>query len=825
MYRYINVNLNSNPNSQNVRKKPQKSTPISLLSGGNSFFVKVKSNQIATNYIDKNNNIKQNNVHKVNNTYFSKENKDKSLKKNINNTQTKNYLNYNKNNSINYRKIKNINNSNNNNKSLNNKSKQESFTHNKGLYSFTSGISNEKVYHKNINSSSILNNYNEAFLTINDRFKINISKMPTIREKSKETKKIIKEKNDKVNKNNNIYNHTINESKTINLKNRVKNKISIDFVSKQKNLPEKNIILTNPSKYTYNNQMKLSRKNQITNKNNNNKNVIISKNISNNYFNSNFSIEKIKFRNNDKNNNSEGKNRLISQVPKRNNKLMNMNHSNIESNNYKNLLKENIKKVDQFNNVISNKKIEKKIKTVNININNECLNSKSENNNITLDSYSTFNDKSLLLQKKNMVKNNINKHQHVSTKSNNIISKNTKLDNLIQENKFNLNPDLNNQNDNRKDSQCRNIIKISNLNSINIDNNKKNRNNYSYVIKTNNYLYNYFPFVTLNNSENGENVDKFPLNSNSLIENHYHINTSQNLFTDKLLYYNTIVDNKKQKDNKTKMNKINKNEKNKLKIKLIETNDQNNYHINDAINFHTKIMSSNTLDNNINRSKTNRYNLNLYSSNNNNIFNNYVSKEKNKKKKQNPPLNKNSKKLNILSLIQENNRKIKDNNIRTKSNFPHFPYNNKSHNCKNDNETIENILYQTNDKLNNSFEMFDNFDDMNTIIKRINFEDIDVKKNNIFTVENKYTGKNVENNYWYDKFSESFNQIFDKKFLSNKQNMSAAQNKINKAYYIHNSRQSGSTKASNKENSSIKKLKVYSYIGKKLDKSGISNIE
>ena len=824
MYRYINVNLNSNPNSQNVRKKPQKSTPISLLSGGNSFFVKVKSNQIATNYIDKNINIKQNNVHKVNNTYFSKENKDKSLKKNINNTQTKNYLNYNKNNSINYRKIKNINNSNNNNKSLNNKSKQESFTHNKGLYSFTSGISNEKVYHKNINSSSILNNYNEAFLTINDRFKINISKMPTIREKSKETKKIIKEKNDKVNKNNNIYNHTINESKTINLKNRVKNKISIDFVSKQKNLPEKNIILTNPSKYTYNNQMKLSRKNQITNKNNNNKNVIISKNISNDYFNSNFSIEKIKFRNNDKNNNSEGKNRLISQVPKRNNKLMNMNHSNIESNNYKNLLKENIKNVDQFNNGISNKKIEKKIKTVNININNECLNSKSENNNIKLDSYSTFNDKSLLLQKKNMVKNNINKHQHVSTKSNNIISENTKLDNLIQENKFNLNSDLNNQNDNRKDSQCRNIIKISNLNSINIDNNKKNRNNYSYVIKNNNYLYNYFPFVTLNNSENGENVDKFPLNSNSLLENHYHINTSQNLFTDKFLYFNTIVDNKKQKDNKTKMNKISKNEKNKLKIKLIETNDQNNYHINDAINFHTKIMSSNTLDNNINRSKTNRYNLNLYSSNNN-IYNNYVSKQKNKKKKQNPPLNKNPKKLNILSLIQENNRKIKDNNIRTKSNFPHFPYNNKSHNCKNDNETIENILYQTNDKLNNNFEMFDNFDDMNTIIKRINFEDIDVKKNNIFTVENKYTGKNVENNYWYDKFSESFNQIFDKKFLSNKQNMSAAQNKINKAYYIHNSRQSGSTKASNKENSSIKKLKVYSYIGKKLDKSRISNIE
>ena len=113
-----------------------------------------------------------------------------------------------------------------------------------------------------------------------------------------------------------------------------------------------------------------------------------------------------------------------------------------------------------------------------MNINNECLNNKSENNNIKLDSYSTFNDTSLLLPKKNIVKNNINKHQHVSTKSTNIISKNTKLENLIQENKFNLNSDLNNQNDNRKDSQCRNIIKISNLNSINIDNKKKNIKKY-----------------------------------------------------------------------------------------------------------------------------------------------------------------------------------------------------------------------------------------------------------------------------------------------------------------------------------------------------------
>ena len=63
-------------------------------------------------------------------------------------------------------------------------------------------------------------------------------------------------------------------------------------------------------------------------------------------------------------------------------------------------MKENIKKVDQFNSCISNKKIDKKIKTVNIKKNNECLNSKNENNNLKLDLYSTFNDKTLLLSKK-----------------------------------------------------------------------------------------------------------------------------------------------------------------------------------------------------------------------------------------------------------------------------------------------------------------------------------------------------------------------------------------------------------------------------------------
>ena len=45
MYRYVNINLGSKEKSSNINKKLQKTTPISLISGGDSFFVKVKSNQ------------------------------------------------------------------------------------------------------------------------------------------------------------------------------------------------------------------------------------------------------------------------------------------------------------------------------------------------------------------------------------------------------------------------------------------------------------------------------------------------------------------------------------------------------------------------------------------------------------------------------------------------------------------------------------------------------------------------------------------------------------------------------------------------------------
>ena len=532
--------------------------------------------------------------------------------------------------------------------------------------------------------------------------------------------------------------------------------------------------------------------------------------------------------------------------------MINYNYSNnIDNNTFTNIIKDNIKELDEYNSgSISKRKNEKKVKTINVISKNEDLRNQAKYNYNTV-----LHDKNSLLQKKNN-DNITNMNQHISTKSN--INKNPKFDNILHDYKINFNhaltniTELNSKNlvinennnlindnistikksieiNNTKDNKRRNKNNISGLNSLNIDNHRLN--NYPNIIINNNYLYNYMPFVTLNNSTIDDNSNRFKLNRNSFIGNNYHTNTTQNLPVDKFLNYSTITDNKiLTRENKNLINKKNRIEAEKFRVNINDDESQNNNSINNAYNFHTKFISSNNLENNINKSKTKRTNINLYyykenNNNHKNITDNYISKEKNKKRKQNPPLNKNPKKLNILSLIQENNRKNKP-NIRGKNNISTYINQNKSYNNNNKNDylTIEQILYPENDKINYTSEKFDNFDDINTIVKRINFENVDLKKNNIFTVENKYTDKNLENNIWYEQFSENFNIIFDKRFENNKQNMSAAQNKIKKTNYVYHSRQSGSTKDSIKENSSsIKKIRVSSYINKRLDNSGIIN--
>ena len=168
MLRYTTITSGNRKNSKPQNKKTTKTVPISLLSGGSSFFIKVKSNQVATNYNDTNNKIKQNT--RLNNTYFQKENKSISYNKYLNNSQQKNTY------------IFCSNNNNENNKStLVHKPKQSLLSHNKGVYSFVP-VKNNNNYglNKNLNSTSLRQNGNEFLITDVEILKNNINKNLTL---------------------------------------------------------------------------------------------------------------------------------------------------------------------------------------------------------------------------------------------------------------------------------------------------------------------------------------------------------------------------------------------------------------------------------------------------------------------------------------------------------------------------------------------------------------------------------------------------------------------------------------------------------------------
>jgi len=864
MFRYVTLNSTTNENTQQQNKKNQKTVPISLLSGGNTFFVKIKSNQIASNYNDTGNKIKPNTIQKINNTYFQKEiNKNKSYNKYLNNSQQKNSFVYVVNNSIEY----------NNNNTIVNKSKQDLFNHNKGIYSFTSVKHNDNSKNnKTINSTSLRHNYNGVLLTDVELLKKNMNKNFNTFELKQENKRINKDKND-IN-NNKGLNYRVNK-KVISSKIQTNNNIISGSLNKRvKTLTDKNTsILTGINKsITNNNQMKLYRKNQYIVKNN--RNNTKSKNLTSILINNNSSVEKTKQKTIGKDNFSEGK-KIILHGQKKNKLICYKDLS--DNNNSINKYKNNFIETDEFNSSISKVKVEKRIKSINIKPNNE--NVRTQNNN---NSKLNFNNKSLVVPKKFYEKKNTNiniNSQHISNKSNNINNRNSKLINSLgsgeifelnytlteligpnsnnYKNRMNKQISFNDKNyslkkqteiNKQKELKMGNKHLLSDLTSYNID--KHKIKNYPNIIINNNYLYNYIPLITLNNSADNDNSNnRLSLNRNSFINNKienkkkYNINNSQNFQIDHshacILNYSSFIGNNCKKINNNTLNKDNKNKLNKkynnydptTKVNISDRLTQNNLTSNNSINnnnnnnkynFHTKYISSSKV-NNINNNNKTDYNLIKNRANSNNITECFVSKEKNKKQKQNPPLSKNTKKLNILSLIQENNRKIKDSNVTRQRQFHSFVENdnyNKCYNNKNVYETIDYILYPENYKIKDSIDVdvLDNFDDMNTIIRKINFDDIDLKSNNIFTIsDNKTHGKKTEN-YLYNRYCETFNNIFDKKFLNRHQNMSANQNKIKINNYMYHSKQSGSTKDSNKDNSSTKKARVHSYLESKFEK-------
>ena len=103
--------------------------------------------------------------------------------------------------------------------------------------------------------------------------------------------------------------------------------------------------------------------------------------------------------------------------------------------------------------------------------------------------------------------------------------------------------------------------------------------------------------------------------------------------------------------------------------------------------------------------------------------------------------------LNLLSLIKENNKKVNKNSKEKKR------INDSLDKKENSFENIQNVLSNNMDLLNDKkFIEFDNFDDLNSIVKKIPFHDIE--KDSISIFSNK-------NNLKYEMYIKNFNKVIE----------------------------------------------------------------
>jgi hypothetical protein len=635
MFRYINLNSSSNENPQSISKKNQKTVPISLLSGGNSFFVKIKSSQIASNYNETGNRIKPYPIQKENNTYLEKDNKNKSYNKYLNNHQKNSYV-FTVNNSIEYNT-----NHKNNNKSIIHKSKPDLLNPNE-IYSFTTNKHNDINNNKSINSSSYRQNYNGVLITDVELLKKNMNNNYNIYEDKQNVRKNNKEKNEKYN--NNTINYKLN--KRIINNNRANNTITSNSLNRKiRTLTEKNSILTDKNI----NQIKLFKKNnQYILKNSNNKNNLKNKNLTNIIFNNYSTIESSsKNKSSDKNNYSEGKNKVIFQGPKKNKIICYKKLSN----NNTNIFKENLLEADDFNNSISKRRIEKRIKLINSRPNEKATRVESNSKN-SKSNFNTINNKSLVVQKKYYEKNN---NQNMINKVNESNNKNDKLKNsFVSRDIFNLNYTLTEligpNSKNYKNQTSKHFKKNETNGSISsnkyIGNNQTtykignkyissdsssynlegNNNNYPNIIINNNYLYNYMPLVTLNSNSTSKENDNKKVFKNSLIENkianknknvyrnsnnlsniNNSLNNSQNIKIEHphAYIYSSFVENSSKNKNynrntlsKESKNKINKKYKKEqdMKVNIIDSYSHKPYLNNNLFNNQANLARPNAFD-------------------------------------------------------------------------------------------------------------------------------------------------------------------------------------------------------------------------------------
>ena len=171
----------------------------------------------------------------------------------------------------------------------------------------------------------------------------------------------------------------------------------------------------------------------------------------------------------------------------------------------------------------------------------------------------------------------------------------------------------------------------------------------------------------------------------------------------------------------------------------------------------TEIIKPNTTMNKSNISITYKININYHKNSNNKSTAITTSRtetscekkyeEKKDVIKKKLPLNKTNNNLNLLSLIQENNKKG-NNNSKEKNRI-----NDSFDKKENSFENIQNVLSNNMDLLNDKkFIEFDNFDDLNSIVKKLHFHQIEKDTISIFS---------VKNNLKYEMYIKNFTKVIE----------------------------------------------------------------
>ena len=340
-------------------------------------------------------------------------------------------------------------------------------------------------------------------------------------------------------------------------------------------------------------------------------------------------------------------------------------------------------------------------------------------------------------------KNSIGKTE---TSKNNSKSKN----NIYTNNTLNIS--IKNSNYENKKKQ----IKVNNLNdkinSFHLINNKSLRQIKQNIKKTISKIVGGYNNYGKNNSirKNKEKKNKNLVKKNITFCNNYNH------------YYNNDNNTKKDKSLDKINKKIIKNQNIQPKKALKQILFEKKIEINLNINENLKELGMNKPNTTINKSNISINNpilLNNKNSNNKssaittsrtNTSSNENLEKKNKKKKEKItnklPMTKTN--INLLYLIQENNKKDK-NNSKEKDILKESSYKN-----VNSFENIENVLSSDINFLDGTkFIGYDDFEDLNSIVKKLPLNKIELKSQSIFS---------VNNNIKYDIFKINFNKFFKK---------------------------------------------------------------